>query len=45
MLQEAGCLTKDVSVLRRLTYAAASLNKDVPDWSQDLVLRRYVPCQ
>jgi len=34
MLQEAGCLTKDVSVLRRLTYAAASLNKDVPGYSE-----------
>ena len=34
MLQEASSLTKDVSVLRRLTFAATSLHKDVPRYSE-----------
>ena len=34
MLQEAGLLTKDISVLRRLSYAASSLTKDVPGYSE-----------
>lgn len=34
MLQEAGGLTKDVSVLRRLTFAAASLHKDIPRYCE-----------
>jgi hypothetical protein len=32
MLQEAGSLCKDPSVLRRLSFAAATLHKDTPKY-------------